>query len=67
MVYLLPLLVDSSYVTVYSKDTEVHNMLNQNAIEKGFQNIGYVTNEHDPKKVTTIVVTLPRTDSVSSL
>lgn len=46
---LVVLVVDSSYVTIYCKDTEILNCLYQNAIEKGFENVEYITNENDTR------------------
>ncbi|QMV41316.1 DUF2691 family protein [Cohnella cholangitidis] len=47
--HLVVLVVDSSYVTIYCKDIVMLNHLYQNAIEKGFENVEYVTNENDTR------------------
>ncbi|WP_407944606.1 DUF2691 family protein [Paenibacillus swuensis] len=41
------LVVDSSYVTVYCKDNKILDDLYLNAIDKGFENVEYITDEND--------------------
>ena len=46
---LIVLVVDSSYVAVYCKDTEMLNLIYQNAVEKRYEKVKYITNENDTR------------------
>lgn len=41
------LVIDSSYVTVYCKDTEVLEGIYNNSKEQGYLNLNYITDEND--------------------
>ena len=41
------LLVDCSYVTIYAKNTEVLTAVHAKAIDSGYENVTYITDEND--------------------
>ncbi|MGG1663394.1 DUF2691 family protein [Brevibacillus sp. NRS-1366] len=43
------LITDSIYVSVYSKDLLLLDLLHSNAISKGFQSVRYITDENDTR------------------
>ena len=47
------LLVDSSFITIYSKDQETIKLLFSKAVTAGYKNIEYLTNENDTR--TTLI------------
>ena len=47
------LLVDSSYVTIYSKDSKTIKQIFSKAITSGYKNIEYITDENDTR--TTLI------------
>ncbi|GAF65170.1 hypothetical protein BTS2_2068 [Bacillus sp. TS-2] len=48
---LVVLVIDSCYVTVYCENKEKVERLYQNAVECGFINIEYITDENDTRTV----------------
>ncbi|RUS45366.1 DUF2691 family protein [Cohnella sp. AR92] len=46
---LIVLVVDCSYVAIYCKDTVMLTHLYRNALEKGFENVVYITDENDAR------------------
>ncbi|MGG4266651.1 DUF2691 family protein [Peribacillus simplex] len=46
---LILLVVDSCYVTIYSKNKETTELLYKNATECGFEDVKYITDENDTR------------------
>ncbi|MNG14721.1 hypothetical protein D3C84_984960 [compost metagenome] len=45
--HLVLIVIDSSYLTVYCKDSKMLEDLYLNAINKGFEKVEYITDEND--------------------
>ncbi|MGE7604411.1 DUF2691 family protein [Peribacillus sp. NPDC097675] len=46
---LILLVVDSCYITIYCKNKETIELLYKNAIESGFEDVEYITDENDTR------------------
>lgn len=47
------LIVDSSYVTIYAKDEHVIDCIHRKAVQNGYENIEYITDENNLRTTLT--------------
>ncbi|MER2155556.1 MAG: DUF2691 family protein [Solibacillus sp.] len=43
------LIVDSSYVTIYVKNHHLTELIYRKAVQNGYENIAYITDDNDPR------------------